>query len=66
MFFLFFLNWPNILLATHYQPAPEVETIPVEPVGEFGEFETIQSRGDSRGQRRQRSLQSDNTGRLAS
>ncbi|PWA16437.1 hypothetical protein CCH79_00004628, partial [Gambusia affinis] len=46
-----------------FQPAPEVETIPVEPVGEF---ETIQSRGDSRGQRRQRSLQSDNTGRLAS
>ncbi|XP_014859001.1 PREDICTED: collagen alpha-1(XII) chain isoform X2 [Poecilia mexicana] len=52
--------------ATRYQPAPEVETIPVEPVGQFGEYETIQSRGDSRGQRRQRSLQSDNTGRLAS
>ncbi|XP_012717523.2 collagen alpha-1(XII) chain isoform X4 [Fundulus heteroclitus] len=49
--------------ATHYQPAPEVESIPVEPVGEF---ETIQSRGDSRGQRRQRSLQSDNAGKLAS
>ncbi|XP_017269709.1 collagen alpha-1(XII) chain isoform X2 [Kryptolebias marmoratus] len=49
--------------ATRYQPEPDVASIPVEPVGVA---EPIQSRGYTRGQRRQRSLPQDNTGRLAS
>ncbi|XP_041828166.1 collagen alpha-1(XII) chain isoform X2 [Melanotaenia boesemani] len=49
--------------APRYQPEPEVVSIPVEPPEEF---ETIQSPGYLRNQRRKRSLPQDNTGRLAS
>ncbi|XP_034713985.1 collagen alpha-1(XII) chain isoform X1 [Etheostoma cragini] len=49
--------------ANHFQPAPEVESIPVEPAGEF---EAIQSPSYSRIQRGKRSLPQDNTETLAS
>ncbi|XP_031144447.1 collagen alpha-1(XII) chain isoform X4 [Sander lucioperca] len=49
--------------ANHYQPAPEVESIPVEPAGES---EAIQSPGYSRIQRGKRSLPQDNTETIAS
>ncbi|XP_044022471.1 collagen alpha-1(XII) chain isoform X2 [Siniperca chuatsi] len=49
--------------ANRYQPEPEVESIPVEPAGEF---ETIQSPGYSRNQRGKRSLPQENTEALAS
>ncbi|XP_069574960.1 collagen alpha-1(XII) chain isoform X2 [Brachyistius frenatus] len=49
--------------ANHYQPEPEVESIPVEPAEEF---ETIQSPGYTRNQRGKRSLPQDNTETLAS
>ncbi|XP_034381076.1 collagen alpha-1(XII) chain-like isoform X2 [Cyclopterus lumpus] len=49
--------------ANNYQPGPEVETIPVEPAGEF---EAIQSPGYSRNQRGKRSLPHDRTETLTS
>ncbi|XP_037602343.1 collagen alpha-1(XII) chain isoform X2 [Sebastes umbrosus] len=49
--------------ANNYQPEPVVESIPVEPAGEF---EAIQSPGYLRNQRGKRSLQQDNTETLAS
>ncbi|XP_029316062.1 collagen alpha-1(XII) chain isoform X2 [Cottoperca gobio] len=49
--------------ANNFQPEPEVESLPVEPAGEF---EAIQSPGYSRDQRGKRSLQQDNTETLAS
>lgn len=52
-----------MFLAGPYQPEPEVVSIPVEPLGEF---DTIESAGYSRNQRRKRSLPQDNTDTLAS
>nr|XP_040055050.1 collagen alpha-1(XII) chain isoform X2 [Gasterosteus aculeatus aculeatus] len=49
--------------ANNYQPGPEVETIPVEPAGEF---EAIQSPGYMRNQRGKRSPPHDKTQTLAS
>ncbi|XP_031703091.1 collagen alpha-1(XII) chain isoform X1 [Anarrhichthys ocellatus] len=49
--------------ANNYQAEPDVETIPVEPAGEF---EAIQSPGYSRNQRGKRSLPHDKTETLAS
>ncbi|XP_054652752.1 collagen alpha-1(XII) chain isoform X3 [Dunckerocampus dactyliophorus] len=49
--------------ANNYQPEPEVASLPVEPAGDF---ETVNSSGYTRNQRRKRSLSRDNTERLAS
>lgn len=67
MFFFFFhfsfcfYDWRNIFLAPRYQPEPDVVSIPVEPTEEY---ESEQSPGYTRNQRRKRSLPPDNSGRL--